>query len=321
MKQAPFEAAHRDEWRAFERFLDAPRAVAPPFAPEDMPQRYRRLCHHLALAADRQYGPQLVDRLNLLALRGHHALYANRRRQSQRMVDFLLVAFPALVRAEWRVVAAAALLFFGPLLGLIAALQAFPEFVHYLLHPAQIASYHDMYDPGNRRLGMREADTHLAMFGFYIWNNVRIGFQTFAGGLLAGLGTVWFLAANGVIIGAVAGYLTQIGFGSTFWSFVSGHSALELTAIVLSGAAGLRLGLALIAPGNRSRKAALVAAARPAVRLMYGAALMFTAAAFVEAFWSPLTEVPHQVKIWAGIAAWAVLLAYFAFLGRAVAAR
>lgn len=321
MKQAPFEAAHGEEWRAFERFLDAPAGAPPSFAPEEMPQRYRRLCHHLALAADRQYSPELVDRLNLIALRGHHALYANRRRQSQRVLDFLLVAFPSLVRTEWRVVTAAALLFFGPLGGLIAALQLYPEFVHYLLNPAQIAGFHDMYDPANRRLGMREADTHLAMFGYYIWNNVRIGFQTFAGGLLAGLGTIWYLAANGVILGAVAGYLTQIGFGETFWSFVSGHAALELTAIVISGAAGLRLGLAVIAPGNRSRKAALVAAARPAVRLMYGAALMFAAAAFVEAFWSPLTTVPYAVKIWAGLAGWGMLLAYLALSGRAGAAR
>jgi len=73
---------------------------------------------------------------------------------------------------------------------------------------------------------------------------VRIGFQTFAGGLLAGVGSVWFLAANGVVIGAVAGYLTEIGYSETFWSFVAGHSSLELLAIVLSGAAGLRLGLA-----------------------------------------------------------------------------
>jgi uncharacterized membrane protein SpoIIM required for sporulation len=215
----------------------------------------------------------------------------------------------------------AALLFFGPLAGLIAVLQAYPEFVHYLLDPRQIAGFHEMYDPDNRRLGMREADTSLAMFGYYIWNNVRIGFQTFAGGLLAGLGTLWYLAANGVILGAVAGYLTQVGFGETFWSFVSGHAALELTAIVISGAAGFRLGLAVIAPGNRSRQAALVAAARPAVRLMYGAALMFTAAAFVEAFWSPLTGVPYAVKIGAGLAGWALLLAYLALSGRAGAAR
>jgi len=150
---------------------------------------------------------------------------------------------------------------------------------------------------------------------------VRIGFQTFAGGMLAGVGSAWFLGANGVIIGAVAGYLVHAGFGETFWSFVAGHSALELMAIVFSGAAGFRLGLAVIAPGNLSRKAALVAAAKPAVRMMYGAALMFLAAAFVEAFWSPLTEIPYDWKIGVGIGAWVVLLAYFLLAGRVRAAR
>jgi len=159
------------------------------------------------------------------------------------------------------------------------------------------------------------------MFGFYIWNNVRIGFQTFAGGLLFGVGSVWFLASNGVVIGAVAGYLTQIGYDQTFWSFVAGHSSLELLAIVLSGAAGMRLGVAVIAPGNLSRKAALMAAAKPAVRMMYGAALMFFAAAFVEAFWSPLTDVPYRVKIWTGLAGWGLLLLYFALAGRSRATR
>jgi len=317
MKQSPFEASHAHEWEAFEKFLDRQKT----FDAAEMPSRYRRLCQSLALAADRQYSPALVDRLNRLALRGHHALYENRRRQTQRVVEFLLAGFPALVRTEWRLVLVAALLFFGPLAGLIAVLQIFPEFVHYLMTPEQIASFHEMYDPSARRLGMREADTRLMMFGFYIWNNVRIGFQTFAGGLLFGVGSIWFLATNGVIIGAVAGYLTQIGYDESFWSFVAGHSSLELLAIVLSGAAGLRLGLAVIAPGNLSRKAALVAAARPAVRMIYGAALMFFAAAFVEAFWSPLTEVPYHTKITVGIAGWVVLLAYFAFSGRARATR
>jgi uncharacterized membrane protein SpoIIM required for sporulation len=285
-----------------------------------MPARYRRLCLSLALAADRQYSPALVDRLNELALRGHHALYQNRRRQTQRVVEFLLAGFPALVRREWRLAAAAAALFFGPFLGLIALLQFFPEFVHYLLAPEQLASVNEMYDPASKRLGMREADTNVAMFGFYIWNNVQIGFQTFAGGLVYGVGSIWFLASNGLVLGAVSGYLTEIGYTRSFWSFVAGHSSFELLAIVLSGAAGLRLGLALIAPGNLSRKSALVAAAKPAVRIMYGAAFMFFIAAFIEAFWSPLTEVPFGVKIAAGLAGWVLLAAYFAFAGRAHAA-
>ena len=315
MKQAPFEAAHAHEWVQFEEFLDR-KSKRAPFPAEEMPARYRRLCQCLALAADRQYSPALVDRLNELALRGHHALYENRRRQAQRVVEFMLGGFPALVREEWRLVATATALFFGPLLGLIALLQFHPEFVHYLLTPEQIASFHEMYDPAAKRLGMREADTNVAMFGFYIWNNVQIGFQTFAGGLAFGIGSIWFLASNGVVIGAVAGYLTEIGHARSFWSFVAGHSSFELVAIVLSGAAGLRLGLALVAPGNSSRKAALVAAAKPAVRVMYGAAFLFFIAAFVEAFWSPLTEVPYETKIAAGAAGWVLLLAYFAFAGR-----
>jgi uncharacterized membrane protein SpoIIM required for sporulation len=150
---------------------------------------------------------------------------------------------------------------------------------------------------------------------------VRIGFQTFAGGLAFGVGSVWFLGANGVIIGAVAGYLTQVGYSETFWSFVSGHSSPELLAIVVSGAAGLRLGLALIAPGGLTRKSALMAAAKPAVRLMYGAAVMFGLAAFVEAFWSPITEVGFEVKVAVGLAGWVLAFAYFLFAGRARAAR
>jgi uncharacterized membrane protein SpoIIM required for sporulation len=317
VKQTPFELAHASEWEAFEAFLDDKKS----FDPAEMPSRFRRVCQALALAAQRCYSADLVDRLNRLALRGHHALYVNRRRESRQVLDFMLRGFPRLVRQEWRVVAAATLLFLGPLLGFIALLQLFPDFVHYLLSPRQIAGFHEMYDPANRRLGMREADTNIAMFGFYIWNNVRIGFQTFAGGMLAGVGTAWFLGANGVIIGAVAGYLTQVGYHETFWSFVAGHSSLELLAIVLSGAAGFKLGLAIIAPGNLSRKTALMAAARPAVRIMYGAAVLFFAAAFVEAFWSPITEVPFTIKIAVGAAGWVILLAYFALAGRGRAAR
>ena len=316
MRQRAFEALHAADWDALEKFLDGESA----FDAAELPSRYRRLCQALALAADRQYSPGLVDRLNRLALRGHHALYRNRRRETGRVLEFLAAGFPRLVREEWRLVAAAAALFFGPLLALLWVLQQFPEFVHYLLSPDEIALFHEMYDPANRRIGVPEAEHSIFMFAFYIWNNVRIGFQTFAGGLLFGVGSAFFLGANGLFVGAAAGYLTQVGYSETFWSFVAGHSSLELLAIVLTGAAGFRLGLAIIAPGGESRRTALVAAARPAVRIVYGAAIMLVAAAFVEAFWSPITDVPFALKISVGIAGWVLLVAYFALAGRGRAA-
>jgi uncharacterized membrane protein SpoIIM required for sporulation len=188
--------------------------------------------------------------------------------------------------------------------------------VYYLMPPEALAKFQEMYNPANRRHGMRDADDNVAMFGFYVWNNVKIGFQTFAGGIAFGLGSIFFLVFNGVLIGAIAGYITQVGYGTPFWSFVSGHSAMELVAIAISGAAGLRLGAALVAPGNRSRKAALVAAAQPAVRLMYGAAGMFLVAAFIEAFWSPLTAFPPVTKYLVGAILWIVVLGYFLLGGR-----
>lgn len=328
MKQAVFEMRHGEEISRFESWLARKMAGkagvtaddAPPLDDRDVPAAYRRICQLLALARDRQYSPDLVDRLNLLALRGHHLLYGARGGSANRVLSFIAADFPRLVRREWRLVALSALLFFGPFGAMLAALATHPDFIYYLLDPAQVAQYQEMYDPSSNVLGRRDADDNVMMFAFYIWNNVKIGFQTFATGMAFGLGTVFYLVSNGVTIGAVAGYMTAIGHGTPFWSFVSGHSAMELMAIVFSGVAGLKLGGALIAPGGRSRKAALMLEGRVAVRIMYGAALMFLAAAFIEGFWSPLTTFPVTTKYTVGIAAWVVLAAYFLLAGRGRAA-
>lgn len=319
MKQAAFEQAHVRDWQRFEELLSPSRGNAS--SPDvDFPTLYRRICHHLALARDRAYAPDLVDRLNSLALRGHHRLYGTQGLSGNRLADFYLRQFPQCVRDERGLVAVACVLFFGPLLAIGVAILAEPELAYYVLDPGQMAAFQEMYHPDNPRPGFREADSNVMMFAFYIWNNVRIGFQTFASGLLFGLGTVFYLVFNGVQIGAVAGYLTQTGFGGPFWSFVSGHSATELTAIVLSGAAGLRLGAALVAPGRLTRRAALRAAARSAVRLVYGAATLFALAAFIEAFWSSIGALPASLKYATGLVMWVSILAYLGLAGRSRAA-
>ncbi len=324
MKQTDFENAHHADWEQFEQWLERggknrrnrSAAGAVTLKAVEVPRAYRRICQLLALSRERQYSPELVDRLNRLALGGHHLLYGARGGQSAQLFAFLAAGFPRLVREQWKLVIAATLLFMGPLLALVVVLQFQPDFVHHLIDPDQLAAYHEMYDPANPRPGLRAADDNVLMFAYYIWNNVRIGFQTFATGLVFGLGTIFFLVFNGVAIGAVAGHVTVTGYGETFWAFVSGHSAMELTAIVISGAAGMKLGGSLIAPGGRSRKSALIAASRPAVRLMYGAALMFTIAAFIEGFWSPLSAIPATTKYAVGITLWVLLMGYLCLGGR-----
>jgi len=325
MKQAVFEERYRHEIDQFEKWLDRShikrrkdksKAETAGLEADNVPAAYRHLCQLMALARDRQYSPDLVDRLNHLVLRGHHVLYGPAAGQRARLLAFLAAGFPRIVRSEWRLVLTSVMLFFAPLLLLIGALQFYPDFILYFVSPEHLARYEEAYNPANTRLGMRESDDNVMMFAFYIWNNVKVGIQTFATGLAFGLGSIFYLAFNGIIIGAIAGYLTAVGHGVPFWSFVSGHSAMELTAIVLSGAAGLKLGSALIAPGNRTRKAALIAVSKPAIRIMYGAALMFLVAAFIEGFWSPLTAFPPRVKYAVGVTLWMLVVAYFALAGR-----
>ena len=319
MNQARFEGLHAAQWREFETWLDqlGGQPVNGARIARQWPHRYRALAHHLALARDRAYSPELVDTLQQLALRGHQALYGVPSNAASAVLDFVAGGFPALVRRESVVVWIAIALLFIPLLGLIALLQYFPDFVHYLASPEELRAYERMYAPGNRVLGpQREAGSQVMMFGYYIWNNVKIDFQCFAGGLLFGVGAVFFLIFNGVSIGAVAGHLTQIGYIETFWGFVAGHSSWELLGAALSGAAGLKLGWALIAPGRLTRLAALKLASTVAIRLLYGAAGMTMFAAFIEAFWSSLTTLPVEIKYGAGLGFWVLFGIYFSFAGR-----
>jgi uncharacterized membrane protein SpoIIM required for sporulation len=323
VNEIEFEARHSPEWAELHAAVaPARKGAAPGAAPAaEVPRRFRRVVAQLALARDRQYRTSLLDRLHALVTSAHLAVHGAHARRGRgiwaELRRFVLETFPRSVRSEWPFVLGAGVAFFGPLLAILAAILWHPDFVYYLVSPETLSMVQSMYAPGNDRIGAgREADTDLAMFGFYIANNVRIDLQCLAGGIFFGLGSLFFLVFNGLFIGAIAGHLTGIGYGATFWGFVSGHSAFELIGAVLAGAAGLRIGHALVAPGRRTRGAALRAAGRPAAMLIYGAAMLTTAAAVIEAFWSSRVSIPLEIKVAFGLAMWAVTVVYLAFGGR-----
>jgi uncharacterized membrane protein SpoIIM required for sporulation len=320
MRQEHFEARFGADWNAFENWLAlhgkksvAAESILPP---REIPVRYRNLVRQLALARDRHYGADLVDRLEKLVLEGHQVIYGARSGEKNSVLRFVRETFPRTVRKCWRSVTVASLSFLGTLALVIAIIQFFPDFAYVLTSPEQLAQMQQMYDPANKRIALRSADTDVVMWGHYISNNVKIGFQCFAGGLLFGVGSLFFLLLNGLQIGAVAGHITHIGYIETFWGFVAGHAALELGGIVLCGAAGLQMGYALIAPGRRTRLESLKAAMPDAVTIVYGASTMIFAAAFIEAFWSSSRIPPVEFKYAVGIAFWVVLIVYLVFVGR-----
>ncbi|MFA0809765.1 stage II sporulation protein M [Microbulbifer epialgicus] len=316
MRQRDFENRHRESWAQLETWLkdDGKDTKA---AKLDLPASYRELCQQLAVAKERQYTSRLIDHLNQLVMAAHHRVYRQQTLRRKGWLHYLLAGFPQAVRANGRTVALACALFLLPALVMGVGTYYNDALIYAVMGPEDVLSLESMYDPGRHVLGReRGSDTDLGMFGFYIKNNIGIAFRTFAGGILFGLGSIFFLAFNGVYLGAVFGHITRVGFISTFYPFVIGHGAFELTAIVLAGAAGLLLGRSLVDPGQYRRSVALRLASVEAMKIMYGTFLMLLIAAFLEAFWSSSATTPINIKLGVGGLLWLLVFAYFALAGR-----
>lgn len=330
MKQQNFEKLNQGAWSEFQSsiefledhkgftFSKKKREEEANFEYEDFIQCYRKLCHDLALAKERAYSSHLVNRLNALVLRGHQQLYQSSRISFSNIAEFVFWEFPMLIRQEIRFVWFATALLYLPALVLGFLIFQSPELIYSILDAEQVNQFESMYDPSAEHIGSeRKADSDFQMFGFYIYNNIGVGFRTFAGGFFYGIGSIFFLVFNGIQMGGVAGHLINMKYSQTFFSFVIGHSSFELTAIVLSGAAGLKLGFSMIAPGRLSRLQALKEAAKVSIKIVYGVIGMLVLAAFVEGFWSSSASIDPSIKYVVGSFLWLIVILYFFLVGRA----
>ena len=319
MTPLQFEQLYEKEWQELELTLE--RHAATPSARSIAGARftslYRQTCGHLAIARSRAYPAHLVDRLEHITDQCHQLIYQQRELGMKWVVKILSEDFRVAVRAHGGYVLTATLLFLVPTLVLGVLVYARPELILSVVDAETAAEFDSMYSSSAESIGrFRSVDTDWMMFGHYIRNNIGVAFQCFAGGLFAGVGSIFFLAFNGAFGGAIAGYLTGRGLGPTFYSFIVTHAAFELTAIVLAGAAGLRIGHALLAPGRQTRVQSLVAASRQSVVLLYGITAMLVIAAAIEAFWSSASWLPSSVKYAVAALCWIAVLAYFTLQGR-----
>lgn len=316
-----FEQRHGADWEELERWLaqlrgEAKRKQKVPIEGERFAALYRRACEQLALARARSYPAYMIERLEHLTADAHQVIYARQHFGLSRLRTLFSREFPRAVRAHALYVWIALAVFGVPTLVLGVLVYQRPDLILAVVDPAQAAQFDQMYSPAAQAIGRRTAETDWMMFGFYIKNNIGIAFQCFASGILFGVGSLFYMAYNGALGGAIAGYLTERGYGETFYSFVVTHAAFELTAIVLAGAAGLRLGHALLAPGRYTRKQALVLASKEGVVLIYGITLMLLIAAAIEAFWSSAQWVPPFVKYAVAALCWLAVLSYLCLQGR-----
>jgi uncharacterized membrane protein SpoIIM required for sporulation len=307
-----FEAERGPGWRRLEELLGRGRGRPErldPAAVLELGTLYRQAAADLAFARRRFPGDPLVGRLEALVVRGRAAVYGQARRTGS-IREFVVRGYwrrlaerPAALALAWALLlvpAVAAGLWAGEDPG--AALGVVP---------AELQAAADPPAEG-RDFGAAEG----AAFSAYVLvNNIQVTLTAFAGGILFGIGTALALVFNGVILGVVAGLAFDAGNGRAFLRLVSSHGPLELSCIVAGGAAGLRVGWALISPGPRRRVKALAREARGAVEIALGTAPWLVLCGFVEGFLTgPELALPVQLAI--GVALAALFWALVAWRGR-----
>ncbi|HEY3998679.1 MAG TPA: stage II sporulation protein M [Candidatus Xenobia bacterium] len=281
----------------------------------ELGRRYRQTASGLSRARSRGKNNAELDRLNRLVARAYACIYTAPAAAGTSMRDLLLDDFPRAVNQYWRYIAAAVLAcVVGMVMG--AAMTALnPQMPDVLLGSGWSNELQRLAD---RHAGVKNwlPDTERPMASAtIITNNIRVSILAYSTGLLLGLGPLYLMWYNGVMLGAIAFVVGQAGVATSFWAFVAPHGVIELSAIFISGGAGLLMADAAIRPGPYTRGEAIRRAGQASVALMVGVIAMLLVAGTMEAFFDPVPEIPYAAKFLAASVLFLCMVSFFRLRG------
>ncbi len=275
---------------------------------------YRKAASDLAYAQLHYPQSKLTRELESLVGQAHSRLYRGQPLEWAQGWRFFTEGFPRLFRQTFRYTAVATVIFFiGVAYGYLSTASD-PEFAHLIIPPGIRASMEE----GEIWTVPITAVKPLASAA--IWqNNVMVTLFTFAFGIAAGLGTLYLLAFNGVLFGAIFAYVVPYGFAGDLGLFVVTHGVLEIPMLFIAGAGGLLLARGMLLPGDRPRKEHFWHCAGQGVQLVLGCLPFLALAAVIEAFFSPY-ELPPSVKLPVAGGLFSLFACYLFFAGRSAEA-
>lgn len=295
MTEQAFIRRHQPCWRMLEADLAAYKGKRRSFAALlGINRRYRQVARQLAQARTLFPDSATAAYLNALLARAHQVIY--RPERSRRgPLWWLVTGMPQALGAQRRAMGLSLAIFLGVFLATLILSWAMPQAAALFVDPAMLESNNATND------SVGEVDwNHPVLSGYIMSNNLRVALLAAALGLTLGIGTVWVLAQNAALLGGLSGAMMAQGHALVYWSLILPHGVLELFAIVVSAAAGLRIGLALLSPQDRSRKDSLIAAGREILPLIGMAALLLVVAGLIEGFITPAAIPPAAKLVFAG---------------------
>jgi uncharacterized membrane protein SpoIIM required for sporulation len=323
LKSAAFRAEREASWRELEGLLARIRSgglralQAQELA--RLPLLYRAALSSLSVARAISLDRNLLDYLESLCARAYLEVYGVRRHLAEAVADFFGRRFPRLVRAAWPYVALGFALLLGGCWAGYALTRADPDRFYAFVDQAMAQGRGPTSSAASLReilYAKDETSKMLKSFAMFLFtHNAQVGMLAFAVGFAGGVPSGLLLFSTGLMMGAFAAIYAAHGLSWEFWAWILPHGVPELTAVVLCGAAGMALGMAVVFPGREERRAGLARRGREAAVLALGGLSLFFVAGLIEGIFR---QRVHSVELRYGMAALMAVLvsSYLLLAGR-----
>src|SRR5271169_494993 len=304
----------RPHWNRLEQLVDlSGRSGVPALSPTDLQELallYRQIAADLASVREDSTSTNLAHYLNQLLGRAHNIIYMGRKTESRNVLTFYRYTYPAIFRESFSNTLAAFLIFLcAGVTGCLLSLND-PSFPRHILSPGMVQSIeqHKMWTDSIVTVKPVASSQILT-------NNLSVSIMTYALGITAGIGTVWMMMLNGLLIGVVGTACWQGNMSLLLWSFVAAHGVLELPAIFIAGGAGFLIARGLLFPGALPRGESLVRMGKQSAKLFFGTIPLLLIAGLIEGFISP-SDLPIGLKFGLAGGLFTLLVLYLSFTGK-----
>lgn len=298
MREGVFVRKNIDKWKKFEQ--------EPSSSPDEMARQFTELINDLGYAKTFYPHSKATKYLNGLTTKIYLDIYRNKREKGSRILNFWKTELPLVVKRNQTAILWSLIIFLTFVLMAVFSSMNDMSFIRGVLGDRYVDMTGENIAKGDP-FGVYKHHNKFEMFITIALNNIKVSFMVFITGFLGGIGTIWLLFQNGIMLGSFQTmfFLEGLGWESILVIWI--HGALEISAIVIAGGGGLIIGKAVLFPGTYKRVESIKRGAKDGIKLMIGLVPIFIAAGFLEGYITRLTEMPVTMSI-------AILFASFFFI-------
>jgi uncharacterized membrane protein SpoIIM required for sporulation len=291
MREAAFTKQNIQRWQGYEQLLSSGSIT-----PEKKSEMFIQLTDDLSFARTQYPTSEITQYLNTLTSKIHQQIYKNKKEEKKRFITFWTLELPQLfLTLRKPLLYSLVITFIATSIGVLSTVGD-DSFSRLIMGDAYINMTMENIKRGDPT-GVYAKGDQLDMFFAITFNNIRVSFTAFAAGIICSIGTGYLLFRNGIMLGSffTLFYQQKLLFDSIL--IVMLHGTLEISAIIIAGAAGLRMGNSILFPATYSRMDSFKMGAKDGLKVVMGLMPIFIAAGFIESFITRYSNMPIVVKI------------------------